>query len=330
MRKFFSILFILPLLPSAQIGGQLGYQSLNLTSNPRSAALSGSSISLADGDISQFFENPAVLDSVASKSIFFHINPYFSDVSIYSMAYSFDIDDIHDFALGLNYVDYGSFERTDETGMVLGTFSASDYVLYVGKAHQLGPFTLGASLKFINTNIDTYSSSALALDFAGIFRINKNWTFGMVFENMGVQLTNNSDINSASLPSDVKVGTSFKPEYMPIRFTFTSINLIDQNLSLNETTSVKSTSTFDRVLKRIHLGAEILLNKHFQLLVGYNHKRKQELKLETRGEGAGFSYGLMVKVKQIQFRFSRATYHASGGSSFISLQSNLRDFKKIL
>ncbi|MEM0939458.1 MAG: type IX secretion system protein PorQ [Bacteroidota bacterium] len=330
MRKFFSILLMLPYLLYAQIGGQLGYQSLNLTTNSRSAALSGSSISLADGDISQFFENPAVLDSVASRGIFFHINPYFSDVLIYSMAYSFDIKDINDFALGLNYVDYGSFERTDETGMILGTFSASDYVLYLGKAHQLGPFTLGASLKFINSKVDTYSSSALAFDLAGIFRINKNWTLGTVFENIGGQLTNNSEINSTSLPFDVKIGTSFKPEYMPIRFTFTSINLIDQNLSLNETTSVKSTSAFDKMLKRIHLGAEVLLSKHFQLLFGYNHKRKQELKLETRSEGAGFSYGLMVKVKRIQFRFSRATYHAAGGSSFISLQSNLRDFKQIL
>ena len=330
MRNFLFIFGILPFCSFAQIGGQLSYQSLNLTTNPRSAALAGSTVSLSDGDVSQFFENPAVLDSVGSGNVFAHINPYFADASVYSLAYVFDVKNIKSIAVGLNYIDLGSFEMTDDTGEVLGTFSAHDYVFSVGKAHRLGPFTLGMNMKFVNSSIDTYSSSALSFDIGGLFHVNKNWTFGMVFENMGFELSGDDEINSANLPFDVILGTSFKPEYMPLRFTLTTSNLVNENLSLDEETSGRSTGAIDDVLKRINFGAELLLSEHFQLLFGYNHKRKQDLRLETSGGGAGFSYGLMLKIKKIQVRFSRATYHAAGGSSFISLQTNLKDFKKIL
>lgn len=329
MRKFLCILIVLPWFVQGQIGGQLDYNALNFTSNARSAALAGSSITLGDGDLSQFFENPAVLDSVTSGNLFINVNPYFADVNVYSAAYSFDIKEMEGFALGVHFINFGSFEMTDETGAELGTFAASDYVISIGKAHQLGPITLGANLKLVNSSIDIYSSTAISTDIGGLFRVNKNWTLGMVLENMGLSIAENN-VTKKTLPFDVKLGTSFKPEYMPFRFTLTSVNLTDRNLSLEEETTGRSNSGVDNVLKRINLGAELLLSNNFQLLFGYNHKRKQELRLETLGGGAGFSFGLMVKIKQVQMRYSRATYHAAGGTSFISLQTNLKDFKKIL
>jgi len=330
LRANLLIICMWPVLLMAQIGGQLNYQALNFTSNPRAAALAGSSISITDGDISQFFENPAVLDSVESGNVFFHFNPYFADASVFSLAYSFDINQLESFAFGINYLNLGSFQLTDETGELLGIFSAQDYVLMLGKAHQLGPFTLGVNMKFVNSSIDIYSTSALAADIGGLFRINKNWTVGMTFENIGFVLNENNIVDQTTLPFGVKIGTTFKPEYMPFRFTLTSNNLVEDNLSLEEASTGRSNSGIDGVLKRINFGTELLLNKNFQLLFGYNHKRKQELRLATRGGGAGFSYGLMIQIRKFRLRFSRATYHAAGGSSFISIQTNLNDFKKIL
>ena len=320
----------MPFLCFSQLGGQSSYQALNLATNPRAAAVGGSAITFADGDVSQFFENPAVLDSVNAGNLFFHINPYFSDVSIYSVAYSFDVKEMSGFAAGLHYVNLGSFTLMDETGVELGTFQANDYVFTLGKAHQLGPFTLGANLKFAHSRIDSYSSSAIMADLGGVFRISKNWTVGMVMENMGARLSNYTALSSPPIPFDVKIGTSFKPQYMPLRFTLTSNNLVNRNEGLEEDSNVRSNSAVNNVLKRINIGAELLLSDNLQLLFGYNHKRKQELRLDEIGGGAGLSYGIMFKIKRFQFRFSRATYHAAGGSSFISLQTNLKEYKKIL
>lgn len=328
MKRYLTLL-LFPYSLLAQIGGQLDYQSLNLTANARTAALSGSAVSLADGDISQFFENPAVLDSVNDKGVFVHINPYFADVSNLSFACSFDVGKLNGLAIGLQYINFGEFEATDATGISSGTFRANDYVMYAGKAHQLGAFTLGVNLKFIHSSLDTYATSALAADLGGLFRINKNWSVAMVFENSGFVLSS-GDISKPSLPFDVKIGTTFKPEYMPFRFTITSNNLVQSNLTLEEEGSGRNNTVIDNILKRINFGTELLLSKNLQLLFGYNHKRRQDLRLETIGGGAGFSYGLMIKIKQIELRFSRARYHAAGGTSFISLQTNFNDFKKIL
>lgn len=308
----------------------MGYQSLYTPTDPRSAALGGLAISLADGDISQSFRNPAILDSVNAGDTFFHINPFFADATFYSAGYSFDINGMKSFSVGLQYLNFGSFDLTDETGQELGTFTASDYVLFLSKAHQLGPFTLGASIKYLNSTIDSYSSSALALDIGGTFRVNPQWSVALTVENMGVQLSDYTTFSSNSLPFDVRLGTSFKPLYMPFRFTLTSSNLTDENFITSETDNGRSNDAINKVLRRINFGAELLLSQNFQLLAGYNHKRKQELRLEEVGGGAGFSYGVMVRVKRFQFRFSRATYHAAGGTSFISLQTNLKDFKRIL
>lgn len=330
MRHLIVIGCIWPALALAQIGGQLGYQSLNLTTNPRTAALGGTTISLADGDISQFFENPATLDSVSSRNVFAHISPYFADVFIHTGAFSFEVGQLGTFAAGLHYVNFGSFQMTDESGNLLGDFLVQDYTIALGKAHQLGPVTLGANVKLAHSSIESFGSTALLMDVGGIFRFNKNWTVAMVFENIGFRLSEFTDFDNPQPPFDVKLGTTFKPEYMPLRFTFTTTNLVNDNFQEAEDTGGRSNTAIDEVWKRINLGAEILLNEHFQLLVGYNQKRRQELRLENQAGGVGFSYGMMLKIKRIEFRFSRATFHAAGGSNFISLRTDLNEFNKIL
>ena len=330
MRKFVVIVILFPVLGWSQIGGQFGYQALNFPSNPRSVALGGTSISLADGDISQFFENPATLDSVRSKNLFFHFNPYFADVFVYTGAYSFNIGNLNNFSAGIKFINYGTFQAADEVGGTLGDFNAQDYVITLGKSHQLGVFTLGANIKLAHSSIETFGSTAVLMDLGGVFRVNKNWVLAMVFQNVGVQVSNSSDLNTMQLPFDVKLGTTFKPEYMPLRFTLTTTNLVDENFDESSEGSGRSNSGIDKVLKRMNIGAELLLSEHVQFLAGYSHKRKQDLRLDELGGGAGFSYGLMFKIKRIEFRFSRAAFHAAGGSSFISLRTDLNDFKKIL
>ena len=334
MRFIFSILILNPVIGLAQLGGEFGHQSLHISSNPRSAALGGAAtISLSDGDISQFFMNPATLDSVRAGDIFFHLNPYFADAFVYSIGYAFHVKGLDNFAVGLQYLNFGSFDLTDATGRELGSFNAADYGLFISKAHQVGPITLGATLKFFHSMIDIYSSHLLAVDLGGVFRLNPNWTFAMVFENMGVTLTDYSNNSDSSLPFDVKLGTSFKPKYMPVRFTITSNNLVGTNLMRpveEDGRSNETINTINKALKRINFGIELLLSKNFHFLAGYNHKRRQELTLDEAGGGAGLSYGIMLKIKRFQMRFSRAAYHAAGGTSFISIQTNVKDFKKIL
>ncbi|MEM6830809.1 MAG: type IX secretion system protein PorQ [Bacteroidota bacterium] len=330
MRYLPIIGLFIPFLLSGQVGGSSGYQMANVVTNARTAALAGTSISINDGDISQFFENPAILDSVKKGSIFFTINPYFANVSSYTGAYAFEMKKLGVVAIGLNYLNFGSFDATDATGNLTGTFNANDYVLSLGKAHRLGPVVLGINLKLAHSSIENFSSTSVIGDIGGTFDVSKNWTLGMVFSNIGGVVSNYNELTKETIPFDVKVGTSFKPEYMPLKFTITTLNLVNRNVVNESDGQGRSNNQVDKVMRRVNFGVELLLSKNFQVLFGYNHKRKQELKLDEIGGGAGFSYGLMLGIKQFSVRFSRATYHAAGGTSFISVQTNLNDFKKIL
>ena len=330
MKFLAAIIVCIPFFAKAQIGGDSGYQTLNLVSNPRTAALAGSSISIADGDLSQFFENPSTLDSVSAGDIFFNINPYFAGIFVFSGAYAFDVKKVKNMSLGLNYVNYNSFERTDPSGNSVGEFSTADYTIILGKAHQIESMTLGVNLKLLNSSIDEYGSTALLGDIGGIFRIKENWSLGMVFSNIGRQISNYNEITTSPIPLGIKIGTTFKPQFMPFRFTITSTNLAEDTIVEKKTTEGRSNKQVEKILRRVRVGTELLLSEHFQLLFGYNHKRKQELKLNETGGSSGFSYGLILNVKRIRLRFSRANFHAAGGSSFISLQTNLKDFKSIL
>lgn len=330
MRLLYLIALLTPFICRSQLGGVNGYQALNVTSNARTAALAGTTVSIMDGDLSQFFENPAILDSVRAQSLFFNVNPYFADISAYTGAYTFTLPKVGVVAAGIHYIDYGDFEGTDASGNITNTFNSNDFVFTLGTSHQVGLFSLGVNLKLAHTSIESYNSTAILGDIAGVFSVNKYWTLAMVFSNIGGRLSEFTPFSSSPIPFDVKLGTTFKPEYMPLRFTITTSNLVDDNVVEEADNEGRSNSGFDSIIRRINFGAEILISKNFQFLVGYNHKRKQELRLEETGGGAGFSYGLMLRVKQFQLRFSRATYHAAGGTSFISVQTNLRDFKKIL
>ncbi|MEM9895785.1 MAG: type IX secretion system protein PorQ [Bacteroidota bacterium] len=313
----------------AQIGGKLDFQVLSAVSNPRSAALGGLNISSTDQDIALVMDNIAILDSIESGSVFVNISPFFSDAISASFSSSLNLGALGDVGIGLIYFDYGTFDRTSASGEDLGEFTAQDYAVSIGKSHRLGAFVLGGAIKFANSSIDGFQSSAALLDIGGLFEVNQLWSFGMTFRNLGARLRDYSANTTTSLPLDIRVGTTFKPRYMPLRFTITSRNLISEN-SLAREDEINSNKTIEKVLRGLQIGTELLLSQHFHLLVGYNHKRKQELGLQQTGAGAGFSYGLMLQVRKIQFRFSRATFHAAGGSSFISLKTNLNSFKSIL
>ncbi|MFT6865296.1 MAG: hypothetical protein ACJA08_000113 [Cyclobacteriaceae bacterium] len=331
MRYLPVIFLVLSLSTHAQFGQ---YQALELPSGARSAALGGTMVSLADGELMQFMNNPAALDSVLLTDITFNYNPYFADINVFSGAYYGNYGKLGPLAIGLTYLSYGDFVETDDSGNEIGSFSAHDYVIAIGKSHQAGPFTLGVNMKFTQSAIESYSSTAMVFDLGGIYRVPESGvTFGLAFKNFGFKLNDYYQSINSNIPFDVQMGVSIKPEYMPFKFTITTYNLVEENLVFkpeNQAQTSRTSAYFDKVLRRVNIGTELILNDAIQVQLGYNHLRRQELKLEDTAGGAGLSYGLSIGIKKIKFRYARAKYHVAGGANFISLQTNLNNYKKIL
>ncbi len=303
---------------------------LDMPSSARSSAMGGTNVGLADRDVTMAADNPALMDSVAIGDFFLQYSPFLGGINLLNVGGAFSIGNAGLFGAGLSYLNYGEFQRTDDIGNDLGTFSPQDYCLRITKSHRLGPFSLGANVKYLFTSIDGHSASAVAADLGGVFiHPRADFSFGVLVKNLGATLTFWQGSNPG-LPLDLQVGASFKPRYMPARF---SLNLSKLNRDLgyfdNFPADGIEVNGADVFFRHLSVGMQLYIGKALTAMIGYNHLRNQELRLTQGNFGAGFSFGFELKIKKLQIIFSRATYHAAGGLTSFGVRGNLSGIRKI-
>jgi hypothetical protein len=314
----------------AQIGGQRSYEFLNVPSSARLAGLGGVNVSLADRDVNFFLANPALngdtLAGVGSVNYQF----YLADIGHAAITYGHDFKRAGMFTFGVQHMNYGSINGYDPAGNETDVLSASESSLSVGKSHQIGHYRLGATVKGIFSSLASYRSTAVALDLGAVFiHPDHELTIGLVIRNLGVVISDySSSAASSKLPFDVQLGTTFKPKHMPLRFSVTGFNLTTPNVSYNDPLQEAVTSTLQRVLAHFNFGAEVLVHKNVNILVGYNYLNHQALKLDNAGGGAGISLGFSATVKNFDFVFSRMAYAAGNAGWSFTLSGNIRKLIK--
>lgn len=300
----------------------------------RNAALGGRVVSLADGDLMQFAHNPAVLDSVEIADVAVNFSPLFSGIYSFSGAFAANVGGLGKMAFGLTYLDYGDFTETLANGDEIGDFTVNDLVIMAGKSHRIASFTIGANVKYATNAIAGFGSSLFLADFGGIYRApNADFTAGLVFKNFGFVLSDYAEAGTNEVPFDVQISTSIKPQYMPFRFSLSAFNLAENDLYFQPEGAISRSRTVevaDKIFRRINIGTEFILHESIQLLFGYSHLMRQELKIGQEAYGAGLSYGLAIGIRQFKLRYTHATYHAAGGTDFFTIQTNINSFKKIL
>lgn len=320
---------------SAQLGGSRAFEYLNLPNNARLAALGGVNITSGWNDPGQVISNPALINSDMNNQLVISRLGYFADITNTSLTYVANINKYGTWAFHLDYLNYGNIQSFDEAGFLNGEFNVNEYVFTIGNSQVFGPFGVGANLKLAVSDLASFKASALLLDLGGTFKHpEKDLTIGFGIKHIGFLLSDYTDDNSSQLPTDVQLGVSYKPEFMPFRFSVTARNLVRDDVtffdpSSNSLLGQSSEPGFsEEVFRRLVFGAEILFSPNFQLRVGYNHLLRQELKLENVSGGAGFSFGFMFKVKRFEFAYSRALYHTAGGSNSLQMNLNLNGLIK--
>jgi len=74
------------------------------------------------------------------------------------------------FDASMQFINYGKFVNTDETGQEYGNFSGGDYALNIGWGRPLDSvFSIGANFKTIYSGLQEYSSFGIAVDVAGSY-----------------------------------------------------------------------------------------------------------------------------------------------------------------
>jgi len=326
------LLVIFMIVVSNQVEGQVGggrsMGFLNLPGTARISALGGVNVSNLDQDINMFLSNPALLEEAVHQHVSLSHFLFLADVGLSTLTYGHNFKKAGNFAVGLQYLNYGSFEAYDPTGLEDGEFHANDYAITISNSHSVGFFTLGSSLKFANSHIAGYNASALLFDLGGLYKHpDQDLSLGLVIKNLGFGLNQYTIGSEMVLPFDVQMGITFKPEFVPFRFSITAYNLHPEyenyvavgrgGLNKEELGSV------DRIIRHFTFGTELLLSKNVNVRAGYNHLIRKELSLDEISGGAGLSLGIMIRVKAFEIAYSKAFYHVSGGTDYFTVTTNL-------
>jgi hypothetical protein len=309
----------------AQFGGQSSFQFLNIPTHARLAALGGVNVSAADQEINFLFSNPALVsDSLAgwaSASYLFHV----ADIGQASFAFAHDFKKIGTLSFGIQHLSYGEIEGYDGTGMLTDSYASGETALLISKSHQVSYFRLGTTVKTVFSNLAGFRSTAMMLDLGGVFiHPHKALTIGLALKNIGVVLSDYSETNSARIPFDVQAGITYKPEYMPLRFSLTAYNLAQPGELYDDPNNSEEVGVVDKMMSHLAIGTEILLHRNFNARLGYNHLRQKELQVESGGGGSGFTFGVAARIKSFDISISNSRYGVGNSNYTFTLAANLQ------
>ena len=338
-KLFFSCFLILFFSTSyAQIGGKHVYEFLNLVTSPRQAALGGKTITIYDNDVNQAHYNPATINADMDNHLALNYGSYFGEVSYGTASYAYTYDRrVQTFQAGVNYVNYGTFDGRDENGIATSEFTGSEIALSFGYAYNV-PYSelyLGASAKIIASTLESYNSYGGAIDLGALYIDQDNdINYGLVIRNIGTQFTTYSGTQE-KLPLEIMAGISQELENVPIRWHLTLENLQQWNIAFSNPARAEGTidggaveekvSFFNNALRHVIIGAELFPTKGFNLRVGYNFRRAEELKLLEQRNFSGISVGFGLKFNKIKFDYSYSRYTLAANTSLFGLTINFQE-----
>jgi hypothetical protein len=336
LKIVLAILLFFPFFAAAQVGGENIFNFLNIPASARQSALGGKTITL-NSDLNQPYWNPATTNAAMKGKIGVSYLNYLADLKLLSINHVFEAPKKLGLMYGgIHYFTYGSILAADENGVETGEQIRSyDIAFTLGNSVQLSnmPIYAGVNLKFINAVIGQYSSLGMGIDIGLLFKDDKlPYTVTLAARNIGFQLTT-FDQNHESLPLVVSLGASYLLKNAPFKFHATIDDLqqwqlaypnpANSQINLDGTVEEENIDFLENLMRHVTIGVEILPKKKFNLMLGYNFRRAQELSLQDARTFAGLNYGFGFKTKKIEFNYGFSRYHLASSSHTFSLTLDL-------
>lgn len=328
----FVFTFLISVATYAQVGGRSTYQFLNLVNSPRQAALGGKTVTNYDYDVTQALFNPASINPAMDNQLSLNYTNYIGDINYGTAAYAYLWDRrtqvLH---AGVTYINYGQFDGYDEFGNPTSSFSGGEVAVSFGHARNIAftNFHVGANVKLISSTLESYSSFGGALDI-GLMYVYADWDLHItaVARNIGTQFTP-YDSEYEPLPFEVIFGISQTLQNIPIRWHVTLDNLQRWNVAFSnpnrEQTDLEGNvereniNFFDHALRHVIVGVELFPEGGFNIRLGYNLRRAEELRIVDRRAFAGLSAGFSLKLNKLRLSYSYAKYSTAASTSNFGL-----------
>ncbi len=348
MKRLLILFFGVSQFAHAQIGGKSTFQFLALPVSARATAQGGIYNHLYENDAALAFGNPAMLQPAMHKYMSISYLPYFAGSHLANFSY------VHDFKLatfqfGTQFMNYGKLIQFDELGNEQGLFNATEIALMAGAGRSYKEkFKFGANAKLAYSQIESYSAVGMAFDLSAMYvDTGKLFSASLIIRNVGFQMKSYTKGNKSQelMPTDVQFGISKRFKHLPFRINITGHNFTRWDVRYDDPNATGQTSTsifadeeqtakgagifFDNFMRHLIVGGEFQLGKAFNLGFAYNHHRRAELALDSKGGLAGFSMGVGLKIKRIGIQYGVAKYTSAGSANHITLNVNLGEQTKV-
>ncbi len=293
---------------------QTEYNFLRLPVSAHAAALGGENITIIEDDPSLGFSNPALAASVSDKTIGVNYMNYMSGANMGSATFNRVINDKMTWAVGGEFINYGSIKEVDENNVQTGTFSANDFAVggtftYLLLKNVVG----GITAKFVYSSLGSYNSLAMGVDLGlNWYEPEHEWSVSVVAKNLGGQLKA-YDEKYEKMPIDVQVGVSKRLGTSPLRLSATLVDLTHYDY---------------RFVNHLDFGVDVLLSDNIWIGGGYNFRRADEMKIQSNDDDesshmAGLSVGAGLNLERFKINIAYGKYHVSSGSLLINLAYSL-------
>ena len=314
MKKVvFAALFTFFALHGEAQDSQTAFNFLRLPVSAHVAALGGDNITLHEDDATLVFHNPALINTVADRTMNLNMMTYMQGTLTASASYLRAIGERATWAAQARFMNYGEMKETTYTGEQTGTFSAKDIAVGGTFAYGLTEHISGGiTAKFVASYIGHYSSMAAAVDLGlNYFDPERQLSVSAVARNLGGQMTAYED-DFDRMPLDLQLGVAKRLVGSPLRFSATLVRLNDWQYGIG---------------KHLVVGADLLLGEQFYVAMGYNPLRASEMKISSgdgeSSHGAALSIGAGMRLERMQLHVAYAKYHVSAASLLVNFSYTL-------
>lgn len=345
MRRYIAGLILLLVTPITgsfgQGTGQNAFVSSELIFSARMGALGANGHAIKDGDLNMGTFNPALLDSTNHSQFSFSYINYLADINYGQVAYAHYIKKASTtVAASVNHLGYGKFTGTNILGDETGNFNAGEYIISLSGSRPIDSlFTIGANLKMFHGQMAELSSTALAVDLAGVYHNPRiNTTVSLLLLNIGAPVSYYTENDRPETPFQIQMALAHRLKRAPFRLLMVIENLQQWQLVEEEEEEEQrdpltgeiinpSKNTFgENLMRHFVFGVEVLIGKNMFIRAGYNYRRRQELKSPDLAGLAGISFGAGLRISKFHLSYGHNTYSMAGASNHITVTTRFSDF----
>lgn len=323
-----------------QAGEDFGFKTIPVSVS--SAAMGGDQIASYSNDVNQLSANPALFDSTLHQAVSITYLNYLTDVNQSSLSYAHLLDSIGLVSGYFRYLDYGTFTETDEFGNELGKFKSAEYELGLSFTKQYSDrIYYGITLKQFYSNLYKNFAFGAALD-GGVYYIDsRGLTMGVTLNNVGAKLVdyNSNGINTFRPSLNFSVAKKFSKAPLRLGLQYNNLetwDLASTDLDASNFTTTDALTgetnrrkfTADNFARHLAFSVAFVPSEKFNLMAGFNFRRRLELAAVQRPGLIGFSLGAQIKIKRFQLQYAVSGYNINGASNHLALSTNLNEWYK--